>query len=184
MKHARADYNERIQDTAGTIPPDEPVFLLRGQDALASRAVKFYAQLALENGVDPATVQAITRQAQAMHLWPHRKTPDVPTDTLENGQPADVSRETMTAAYASFHATLAGVVTDFIAFATDPKGYGEQFRIDLEPPEDEPVDTNAAQALMDALEAWAKDRHIDDRHASMDWKGKLFPGYRERPLDR
>ena len=29
MKHARDDYN-RIQDPAGKIPEDEPVFLLRG----------------------------------------------------------------------------------------------------------------------------------------------------------
>jgi hypothetical protein len=32
MKHARDDYN-RIQDPAGLIPEDEPVFLLRAQGA-------------------------------------------------------------------------------------------------------------------------------------------------------
>ena len=30
MKHARKDYNERIQDNANLIPADEPVFLIRG----------------------------------------------------------------------------------------------------------------------------------------------------------
>ena len=33
MIHARDDYN-RIQDPAGKIPADEPVFLLRAQDEL------------------------------------------------------------------------------------------------------------------------------------------------------
>ncbi len=35
MKHARPDYDERIQDSAGLIPDDEPVLLIRGQDDLA-----------------------------------------------------------------------------------------------------------------------------------------------------
>lgn len=33
MRHAREDYN-RIQDPAGKIHEDEPVFLMRAQDAL------------------------------------------------------------------------------------------------------------------------------------------------------
>jgi hypothetical protein len=35
MIHARPDYTERIQDTAGLIPDDEPVLLIRGQDRAA-----------------------------------------------------------------------------------------------------------------------------------------------------
>lgn len=45
MKHARDDYN-RIQDPAGRIPDDEPVFLLRGQDVLAAAIVRAYANSA------------------------------------------------------------------------------------------------------------------------------------------
>ena len=44
MIHAREDYN-RIQDPAGLIPEDEPVFLLRAQDQLACMAVAYYAEL-------------------------------------------------------------------------------------------------------------------------------------------
>lgn len=33
MKHARKDY-DRIQDPAGLIPDNEPVFLVRGQDKM------------------------------------------------------------------------------------------------------------------------------------------------------
>jgi len=42
MKHARQDYN-RIQDSEGLIPEDEPVFLLRGQDTVAPGVVRFWA---------------------------------------------------------------------------------------------------------------------------------------------
>ena len=176
MKHLGTEYNERIQDTAGKIPEDEPVFLLRGQDELASRAVKFYAQLALENGVAPEQVQAITRQAQAMHLWPHRKKPDAlatPDD--------DVSHETAPAAYAGFHAMLTGVVVDFAAFLTSEE-YARTFQSDLDGGDDE--SPNMSYALMEGMKAWAKAREVDDSHASQDWKSKLFPGYRRWKLDR
>lgn len=43
MKHAREDYN-RIQDPAGLIPEDEPVFLLRGQDIFAPKIVMSWAR--------------------------------------------------------------------------------------------------------------------------------------------
>ena len=42
MIHARDDYN-RIQDPAGLIPADEPVFLLRGQDPAAPNTVDRWA---------------------------------------------------------------------------------------------------------------------------------------------
>ena len=40
MKHARPDYNDRIVDTAGLIPDDEPVMLFRGQDRLADDSAR------------------------------------------------------------------------------------------------------------------------------------------------
>ncbi len=39
MKHARKDY-DRIQDTVGKIPENEPVFLIRGQDLAAPAALR------------------------------------------------------------------------------------------------------------------------------------------------
>lgn len=47
MKHAREDYN-RIQDPAGLIPEDEPVFLLRGQDRFAPELVMDWARKVME----------------------------------------------------------------------------------------------------------------------------------------
>lgn len=47
MKHAREDYN-RIQDPAGLIPEDEPVFLLRGQDMFAPELVLAWVRKAID----------------------------------------------------------------------------------------------------------------------------------------
>ena len=42
MRHARDDYM-RIQDPDGKIPKDEPVFLMRGQDIIGPKVLRFYA---------------------------------------------------------------------------------------------------------------------------------------------
>lgn len=77
MKHARPDYN-RIQDPAGLIPDDEPVFLIRAQDAASGAAVCAWAQLAEMAGADPAIVQMARDHAARMNAWPSKKTPDLP----------------------------------------------------------------------------------------------------------
>lgn len=77
MKHARADY-DRIQDPAGLIPDDEPVFLLRGQDRLAAQTLEFYAKLAHREGVAGDLVSRTMTQAKLMREWPMKKTPDLP----------------------------------------------------------------------------------------------------------
>lgn len=68
MKHARDDYN-RIQDPAGKIPEDEPVFLLRGQDRAAPGAVRAYAEILESMGGDPVLVRQSRLQAQRMEIW-------------------------------------------------------------------------------------------------------------------
>ncbi len=67
MKHARPDYN-RIQDPAGLIPQDEPVFLLRGQDALAPQVVRFYAEKAFAAGLHEVA-NASFGQVSEMLAW-------------------------------------------------------------------------------------------------------------------
>lgn len=76
MKHAREDYN-RIQDPAGIIPDDEPVFLLRAQDKNAAFAVRSWALAVEEDGGDPAIVAAARNHADAMDDWPKKKKPDL-----------------------------------------------------------------------------------------------------------
>ena len=71
MLHARQDYNNRIQDAANIIPADEPVFLLRGQDALAPGILIEYANrleeaLELENNSDRSVIIAVRTHADTM----------------------------------------------------------------------------------------------------------------------
>lgn len=75
MIHAREDYS-RIQDPAGKIPEDEPVFLLRAQDRLACKAVAYYASLCeLEQA--PEVAAKARAHADRMAEWPVKKTPDL-----------------------------------------------------------------------------------------------------------
>ena len=79
MKHARADY-DRIQDPAGKIPDNEPVFLIRGQDLAAPAALRAYAMLAHENGAKRDLVDAVLDHVRLMEEWQRqiaRKTPDL-----------------------------------------------------------------------------------------------------------
>ena len=76
MKHAREDYN-RIQDPAGLIPEDEPVFLLRAQDQFACIAVAYYAQLCA-SAQSPAIAAKAVAHADLMAAWPKKKIPDLP----------------------------------------------------------------------------------------------------------
>mgnify|MGYP001591715744 CR=1 FL=1 len=78
MKHGRTDYDERIQDKAAIIPEDEPVFLIRGQDRLAARMVRHYADLLEGLGEPFDRVEKIRQHALTVHNWRPKKTPDVP----------------------------------------------------------------------------------------------------------
>ena len=82
MKHQREDYNKRIQDTAGLIPEDEPVFLFRGIDVVAPAALEAYANLLemLRHNqsqhdyigfglVDKDIIEGVRAQAKAMREW-------------------------------------------------------------------------------------------------------------------
>lgn len=77
MKHARPDY-DRIQDPAGLIPADEPVFLLRGQDQYFISALLHYRDCVLKDSGDPKIVTAINAHLQRAADWPRRKAPDMP----------------------------------------------------------------------------------------------------------
>ena len=68
MKHAREDYN-RFQDSAGLIPEDEPVFLIRGQDISGPETLEQYAIIAQENGAIPEIVRVVQDHAEAMREW-------------------------------------------------------------------------------------------------------------------
>lgn len=79
MKHARADY-DRIQDPAGLIPDDMPVFLIIGKDQVAAETVRFWADKAEAIGAAPDIVAAARRQADIMEALPEHKVPDMPAE--------------------------------------------------------------------------------------------------------
>lgn len=81
MIHAREDYQERIQDSAGIIPEDEPVFLLRGQDALAPSLMLDWASRMRSLGGDPKMADMVRVHANIMIQWQNEngvKVPDLP----------------------------------------------------------------------------------------------------------
>jgi hypothetical protein len=64
--------------TTRLIPIDEPVFLIRGQDAVSGDAVRAWADLAEKAGAS-TDILAISRlHAKKMDSWPKKKVPDVP----------------------------------------------------------------------------------------------------------
>ncbi len=78
MIHARKDYTERIQDSVGLIPADEPVFLIRGQDIVGADAVRAYANLHKLNGGSDEVYLKAMRHADLMEAWPKKKNADIP----------------------------------------------------------------------------------------------------------
>ncbi len=85
MKHARDDYNDRIQDAAGRIPEDEPVFLLRGQDAVSGDAMQRYIEVLELSSADPRMIASVREQALRMTAWRVEngllgRVPDLPAD--------------------------------------------------------------------------------------------------------
>jgi hypothetical protein len=77
MKHSREDYNSRIQDSAGIIGIDEPVFLLRAQDENAHAAVRAWAYLHRASGGQDAAYHAAMRHADLMEARPKKKLANV-----------------------------------------------------------------------------------------------------------
>ena len=68
MRHGRPDYT-RIQDPAGIIPADEPVFLIRGQDRAAPEAVRSYADIAQRAGAPRSVVDECYQWAMEIQRW-------------------------------------------------------------------------------------------------------------------
>lgn len=99
MKHARADY-DRIQDPAGLIPADEPVFLLRAQDELACKAVAYYASLC-EQAQAPEVAAKARAHSDLMAAWPKKKVPD-----LQKAPDQIVDAEGLTKAQQAFLASI------------------------------------------------------------------------------
>jgi len=58
------------------VPQDEPVFVLRGQDAAAVETILHYAEVAYRVGARVEHIEHILKSVQAVARWPHKKIPD------------------------------------------------------------------------------------------------------------
>jgi hypothetical protein len=77
MKHARPDY-DRIQDPAGLIPADEPVFLLRGQDRAAPIVLEIWTAIVDAWGGDWEITERAKAHAHDMRVWQHKHGKKIP----------------------------------------------------------------------------------------------------------
>lgn len=79
MKHARQDYNDRVQDSAGLIPDNEPVFLLRAQDNTSLACLLHWLELNRDG--DAEATRLVTAHAGLFRQWGQdnkTKAPDTP----------------------------------------------------------------------------------------------------------
>lgn len=84
MRQGRSDY-DGIIDLTGRIPYDEPVFVLRAQDALAPELVRAWAERLEERGGASAMSAAARGWADEMEAWAREhgcKLPDAPEDVF------------------------------------------------------------------------------------------------------
>ena len=58
------------------IGPNEPIFVLRGQDVLAPHVIEYWADLAHNAGAPAEKIAEARAIAMVMAAWPHRKVPD------------------------------------------------------------------------------------------------------------
>jgi len=78
--HARMDYNDVVA-LDKKIPADEPVFLIRGQDAVGAHIVRQWADAFESAGGDPKLAESARAHALLMDAWPKKKLADVPDGT-------------------------------------------------------------------------------------------------------
>lgn len=81
IENPNSDGPIRPVTTNGTtrfIPIDEPVFLIRGQDAVSGDAVRAWADLAEKSGASPDILAIARQHAEKMDSWPKKKIPDIP----------------------------------------------------------------------------------------------------------
>lgn len=76
MLHARKDY-DRFQDPEGKIPINEPVFLLRAQDAVAVEVVRFCTKCHRNAGGSEEMAEMAEKHADSMSEWPINEVADL-----------------------------------------------------------------------------------------------------------
>jgi len=82
MKHLRKDY-DRIQDPEEKIGRDEPVFIIRAQDAAMAPTLRFWAYQNWAGGGDMSeAVQAFAKEVEEWQAQNGKKTADAPDNAM------------------------------------------------------------------------------------------------------
>lgn len=68
---------------AETIPAEEPVFLLRGQDVVGHITVRSWAHIHRVNGGPDGPYLLAMQHANLMEAWPVKKAADLPTSDVK-----------------------------------------------------------------------------------------------------
>lgn len=67
-----------IQDmTPDSIPDEEPIFVIRGQDLVGGAAVRAWVDLARAAGARSDILERAMIHSRVMDAWPHKKIPDL-----------------------------------------------------------------------------------------------------------
>ncbi len=80
-KYEIARLQAKLED--GSLPADEPLFTLRGRDAIASRIVRNWAMDARASGTPHEKCEEAYRLSIEMDEWPVSQIPGLP-ETLED----------------------------------------------------------------------------------------------------
>lgn len=80
MRHDRTDYQGKGLDEIIS-DPNEPVFVIRGQDLVSGDAVRAWAQLAKDKGAATDIIQSALEHADRMDAWRPKRLPDLPDES-------------------------------------------------------------------------------------------------------
>lgn len=79
----RPDYDETVK--LSSLDAGEPIFVIRGRDAVAGDTVRAWADLAHRAGAPAEALELALQQADRLDAWPVKKAPDGP-DLAENSR--------------------------------------------------------------------------------------------------
>lgn len=79
MNYGRKDYTP---EKLASIPADEPVLLIRAQDALSFAMVMRCARVMEQDGGNPILAAQIKAHGELMRDWKTKKQPDVPGEAF------------------------------------------------------------------------------------------------------
>lgn len=84
----RQDYQGKALEEIIT-DPNEPVFVIRGQDTVSGPAVRAWADLAEHAGADPDILQSARDHSYRMDDWRPKSVPDMPKKKVDPGDAVD-----------------------------------------------------------------------------------------------